>query len=119
MSEQDQRGQNEFCGGSWYDCIVVGAGHAGCEAALVAARAGLQVLVLTGSMDAIAWMPCNPAIGGPGKAQVVREVDALGGAPVVVRASSAFEYGQGDVARLVVNVARTHLFHTDSGEAVF
>jgi len=43
----------------------------------------------------------------------------LGGAPVVVRASSAFEYGQGDMARLVVNVARTHLFHTDSGEAVF
>src|SRR5450759_4166373 len=68
MSEQDQRGQNEFSGGSRYDCIVVGAGHAGCEAALVAARAGLQVLVLTGSMDAIAWMPCNPAIGGPGKA---------------------------------------------------
>lgn len=79
MSEQDQRGQNEFSGGSRYDCIVVGAGHAGCEAALVAARAGLNVLVLTGSMDAIAWMPCNPAIGGPGKAQVVREVDALGG----------------------------------------
>ena len=70
---------NEFSGGSRYDCIVVGAGHAGCEAALVAARAGLSVLVLTGSMDAIAWMPCNPAIGGPGKAQVVREVDALGG----------------------------------------
>jgi tRNA uridine 5-carboxymethylaminomethyl modification enzyme len=79
MSEQDQCGQNEFSGGSRYDCIVVGAGHAGCEAALVAARAGLTVLVLTGSMDAIAWMPCNPAIGGPGKAQVVREVDALGG----------------------------------------
>lgn len=65
--------------GGQYDCIVVGAGHAGCEAALAAARAGLRVLVLTGSLDSIAWMPCNPAIGGPGKAQVVREVDALGG----------------------------------------
>ena len=75
MSDQEQ----VFRGGGRYDCIVVGAGHAGCEAALVAARAGLQVLVLTGSMDAIGWMPCNPAIGGPGKAQVVREVDALGG----------------------------------------
>src|SRR5664279_5019119 len=79
MSEQDQREQKEFRGGTRYNCIVVGAGHAGCEAALVAARAGLSVLVLTGSMDAIAWMPCNPAIGGPGKARVVREVDALGG----------------------------------------
>jgi tRNA uridine 5-carboxymethylaminomethyl modification enzyme len=75
MIDQEQ----VFRGGGRYDCIVVGAGHAGCEAALVAARAGLQVLVLTGSMDAIGWMPCNPAIGGPGKAQVVREVDALGG----------------------------------------
>lgn len=79
MSEPGQQAHEEFDGGRRYDCIVVGAGHAGCEAALVAARAGLQVLVLTGSMDAIAWMPCNPAIGGPGKAQVVREVDALGG----------------------------------------
>jgi tRNA uridine 5-carboxymethylaminomethyl modification enzyme len=79
MSEPGQQVHEEFDGGRRYDCIVVGAGHAGCEAALVAARAGLQVLVLTGSMDAIAWMPCNPAIGGPGKAQVVREVDALGG----------------------------------------
>lgn len=76
MSEQ---GQEIFRGGGAYDCIVVGAGHAGCEAGLVAARAGLRVLVLTGSLDAVGWMPCNPAIGGPGKAQVVREVDALGG----------------------------------------
>ncbi len=75
----DDQEQKVFNGGGRYDCIVVGAGHAGCEAALVAARAGLRVLVLTGSMDAVGWMPCNPAIGGPGKAQVVREIDALGG----------------------------------------
>ena len=77
MTEPDHTG--EYTARRHYDCIVVGAGHAGCEAALVGARAGLEVLLLTGSMDAVAWMPCNPAIGGPGKAQIVREVDALGG----------------------------------------
>jgi tRNA uridine 5-carboxymethylaminomethyl modification enzyme len=79
VTDQEQPAQSQFHSSAHYDCIVVGAGHAGCEAALVAARAGLDVLLLTGSMDAIAWMPCNPAIGGPGKAQIVREVDALGG----------------------------------------
>lgn len=62
-----------------YDVIVVGAGHAGCEAALAAARMGCKTLVLTLNMDNIALMPCNPAVGGPAKSHLVKEIDALGG----------------------------------------
>lgn len=67
-----------YCGGE-FDCIVVGAGHAGCEAAHAAARMGLSVALLTQSMEAIALMPCNPSVGGPAKGHVVAEIDALGG----------------------------------------
>ncbi|WP_305829064.1 tRNA uridine-5-carboxymethylaminomethyl(34) synthesis enzyme MnmG [Alkaliphilus sp. B6464] len=62
-----------------YDVVVVGAGHAGCEAALAAARMGHSTIMLTMSLDAIAMLPCNPSIGGTGKGHLVREVDALGG----------------------------------------
>ncbi len=62
-----------------YDIIVIGAGHAGCEAALSAARMGFKVLTLTVNLDHVAFMPCNPSLGGPGKSHIVREIDALGG----------------------------------------
>ncbi|MCP9887604.1 tRNA uridine-5-carboxymethylaminomethyl(34) synthesis enzyme MnmG [Cyanobium sp. ATX 6A2] len=62
-----------------FDVIVVGGGHAGCEAAIAAARLGLSTALFTLNLDRIAWQPCNPAVGGPAKSQLVHEVDALGG----------------------------------------
>lgn len=62
-----------------YDIAVIGAGHAGIEAALAAARLGLNTLCFTVNLDAVGNMPCNPAIGGTGKGHLVRELDALGG----------------------------------------
>lgn len=70
-----------------YDVIVVGAGHAGCEAALAAARMGAKTLILTISLDFIAQLPCNPAMGGPAKSHLIREIDALGGE--IAKASDA------------------------------
>ena len=60
-----------------YDVIVVGAGHAGCEAALASARLGLETIIFTVSVESIAMMPCNPNIGGSSKGHLVREIDAL------------------------------------------
>ena len=62
-----------------FDIAVIGAGHAGIEAALAAARLGLETIVFTINLDAVGNMPCNPAIGGTGKGHLVRELDALGG----------------------------------------
>lgn len=70
---------NHGCLEEKYDVVVVGAGHAGCEAALAAARLGLETIIFTVSVDSIALMPCNPNIGGSSKGHLVREIDALGG----------------------------------------
>src|SRR5438067_2874289 len=62
-----------------YEVIVVGAGHAGCEAALACARMGRKTLLLTMNLDSVALMPCNPSMGGPAKGHLIKEIDALGG----------------------------------------
>ena len=75
-----------------YDVIVCGAGHAGCEAALAAARMGARILMLTGNLDTIAQMSCNPAIGGQAKGHMVREIDALGGEMAVNTDTTAIQF---------------------------
>src|ERR1700710_2373038 len=75
-----------------YDVIVVGAGHAGCEAAAAAANLGSKVLLITMNMQTIAQMSCNPAMGGIAKGQIVREIDALGGYSGIVTDSSLIQF---------------------------
>ncbi|RJQ75521.1 MAG: tRNA uridine-5-carboxymethylaminomethyl(34) synthesis enzyme MnmG [Desulfobacteraceae bacterium] len=75
-----------------YDVIVVGAGHAGCEAALAAARMGCEVLLLAIDLDKLAAMPCSPSIGGMAKGQLVREIDALGGEMAKISDQTAIQY---------------------------
>src|SRR6478609_8314115 len=75
-----------------YDVIVVGAGHAGCEAAAAAANMGSKVLLVTMNMGTIAQMSCNPAMGGVAKGQIVREIDALGGQSGIVSDKSMIQF---------------------------
>ena len=75
-----------------YDVIVVGAGHAGCEAAAAAANLGSKTLLITMDMNKIAQMSCNPAVGGIAKGQIVREIDALGGYMGIVTDRTAIQF---------------------------
>ena len=75
-----------------YDVIIVGAGHAGCEAAAAAANLGSKVLLITMNMQTIAQMSCNPAMGGIAKGQIVREIDALGGYSGIVTDRSLLQF---------------------------
>src|SRR5436190_16530775 len=77
---------------SQYDIIVVGAGHAGCEAAAAAANLGSKVLLITMNMQTIAQMSCNPAMGGIAKGQIIREIDALGGYSGIVTDKSMLQF---------------------------
>src|SRR4030067_898773 len=82
----------ETCMINMYDIIVVGAGHAGCEAACAAANMGSKVLLITMDMTKIAQMSCNPAMGGIAKGQIVREIDALGGYSGIVSDRTTIQF---------------------------
>ena len=75
-----------------FDIIVIGAGHAGCEAALSCARLGLQTLMITTNINHIAYMSCNPAVGGLAKGHIVREIDALGGEMAINTDKSTIQF---------------------------
>src|SRR5947208_11931972 len=75
-----------------YDVIIVGAGHAGCEAAAAAANMGSSVLLITMNLQTVAQMSCNPAMGGIAKGQIVREIDALGGQSGIITDKSAIQF---------------------------
>ena len=82
---------NTFSEGT-YDAVVIGAGHAGCEAALALAKTGCETVMLTLNLDSIGFMPCNPSVGGTAKGHLVREIDALGGEMGIIADKTALQY---------------------------
>lgn len=107
-----------------YDVIVVGAGHAGCEAGLAAARMGVKTLLLTLNINDIAAMPCNPSIGGPAKAQLVREIDALGGEMAVNLDKSSIQMrmintGKGPAVQSLRAQADKHEYQLEMRKTLF
>lgn len=106
-----------------YDVVVVGAGHAGCEAALAAARMGCKTLLVTLSLEGIGLMPCNPSIGGPAKAQLVREIDALGGEMGVNIDKSSIQMrmintGKGPAVQSLRAQADKHEYHREMKKTI-
>ena len=105
-----------------YNIIVIGAGHAGCEAALAAARMGLSVALFSMSLDAVANLPCNPSIGGTGKGHLVYEIDALGGemgfaADCATIQSRMLNTGKGAAVRSKRVQADRNRYHTHMKQA--
>ena len=101
-----------------YDAVVIGAGHAGCEAAIALARTGLKTVMLTLNPDSIGFMPCNPSIGGTAKGHLVREIDALGGEMGLIADLSALQYrmlneGKGAAVQSLRAQTDKHKYHTE------
>ena len=101
-----------------YDAVVIGAGHAGCEAALALARTGQRTVILTLNLDSIGFMPCNPSVGGTAKGHLVREIDALGGEMGVNADKTALQYrmlneGKGAAVQSLRAQTDKNRYHTE------
>ena len=100
-----------------FGAVVIGAGHAGCEAALALARTGIKTAMLTLNLDSIAFMACNPSVGGTAKGQIVREIDALGGEMGINADKSLLQIrmlnrGKGGAVQSLRGQADKNLYHT-------
>ena len=106
-----------------FDAIVIGAGHAGCEAGLALARMGNKTLLLTISLDAVAFLACNPSIGGTAKGQLVSEIDALGGEMGIIADKTALQIrmlnrGKGPAVQSLRAQADKNAYHMEMKKAL-